>query len=499
MHLDRRHFLAVAGVALLAGCAPRTPVPTGSPSASPTPTPTTVAPDWDALQRTLGDRLLRPGASGFAAAVPTRIPLFDSAAPTAIVRAATEDDVVTAVRFAAASDVPVTVRAGGHNYAGWSSGGGGHTDLPAAFVIDVAALNSVTVSGDTVRVGAGALLGDVYAALAQAGRAIGAGSCGTVAVGGLISGGGQGVLARSFGLAADQVGELRIVTGDGVAHAATASTEPDLFWAARGGGGGLFGVTTEFTLTTRVAPTVTMLFFRWASDQARDLFQVWQDWAPGADSRLWTSLKILGGSDHPDGLSVTMSGTWTGPAAELDGALEGLLRGVPAPASRSAVPRGYGDAMARYAGEPIRESFVATSVVGTRPLSRTEAGSLIAAIQTAVATPGITEGGLALDALGGAIAEVSAAATPFPHRQSAFVGQATANFADGADPAPFHAALAPLRTFGVSAWGSGAYVNYPDAAITDPAEAYFGTNAARLREITKRYDPRGIFPAYQLG
>lgn len=497
MRLDRRHFLAVAGVALLAGCAPRTPLPTGAPSITPSPTP--AAADWDALGRTLGDRLLRPGTPGFAAAVPTRIPLFDSATPTAIVRAASEADVVAAVRFADAGAVPVAVRAGGHNYAGWSSGGGGGTDLPAALVIDVSALNTVTVAGDTVRVGAGALLGDVYAALAKAGRAIGAGSCGTVAVGGLISGGGQGVLARSFGLAADQVSALRIVTGDGTTVAATATTEPDLFWAARGGGGGLLGVTTEFTLTTRPAPTVTMLFFRWSADQAGDLLRLWQDWAPAADPRLWTSLKILGGSDHPDGLSVTMSGTWTGPAAELDAALAGLLRGVPAPATRSAIPRSYGDAMARYAGEPIRESFVATSVVGTRPLSRSETGTLIAAIQTAVATPGLTEGGLAFDALGGVIAEVSATATPFPHRQSAFVGQATANFADGADPAPFRAALAPLRAFGVSTWGSGAYVNYPDAAIADPADAYFGANAARLREIRKRYDPRGVFPAYQLG
>ncbi|RLP74794.1 FAD-binding oxidoreductase [Mycetocola tolaasinivorans] len=520
MELSRRHLLTLGalGTLALAGCAPRpspSPSPTLTPSGSPSPS-VGGPPDWDALAQSLGDRLLRPGSDAYRAAVPTEIPVYDGAAPPAIVRARDAGDVATAVSFAAASGLRIAVRSGGHNYAGWSSGGGGNTGLPEELVINVRALDAVEVDAGTgiARIGAGAPLALVYEKLAGAGRAIGGGSCGSVGIGGLASGGGVGVLARAFGLTSDQVAAIDIVTPDGKTRTVDAQHDPDIFWACRGGGGGLLGVVTAFHLNTKPAPGVTMYFLSWDAAAAPAVIAAWQEWAPRADPQLWSTLKLLTGSNHPTGASLSVSGTWIGPVGGHTAALAGLLGRVPAPTRNQATRHEYLDAMMRYAGcagssaaecvsgpggKLIRTSFAATSGIATRALSATEIAAVIQQTETLGRVSGVTEGGFSFDALGGVIDDVAADATAFGHRGALFSAQYTANFADGANPDPFHQAVRALRAVTTAAWGPGAYVNYPDARLESPATAYFGDNAARLRKVRASIDPRGVFPAWQLG
>lgn len=519
MEVNRRGFMALSALSALAlaGCAPGSPAPspTVAPPASPTPRPP-GPPDWEALARTLGDRLLRPGEAAYARAVPTEIPVYDGAAPPAIVRARDAGDVAAAVSFAAASGLRVAARAGGHNYAGWSSGGGGDTGLPEELVVSVAGLDTVEVDPGThlARIGAGASLAAVYSAVAAAGRAIGGGSCGTVGIAGLALGGGVGVLARAFGLTSDQVVSVEIVTADGETRTVDASRDPDIFWACRGGGGGLLGVVTALSLETRPAPPVTMFFLSWPAGSASRVIAAWQDWAPAAPPEIWSTLKLLAGSDHPGGASLSVSGTSTGDPGALAGELARLTAGLPAPLVRRVNTRDYLDAMMRYAGCAgadaaacvsgpggmiARTSFAATSGIAARALTAPEIEAVIEAVTAAAGTPGVTEGGLSFDALGGAVAEVASDASAFGHRGALYSAQYTANFADGADPAPFRAAVRAMRAATTPAWGPGAYVNYPDGELEDPAAAYFGANAPRLARIRARVDPGGVFPAWQLG
>ncbi|MFZ4840932.1 FAD-binding oxidoreductase [Mycetocola saprophilus] len=520
MELERRHFL-ILGALALAGCAPvKNLGPSGSPSIlpSPSPSPSVSAgpPDWDALAQSLGDRLLRPGSDAYRAAVPTEIPVYDGAAPPAIVRARDASDVATAVSFAAASGLRIATRSGGHNYAGWSSGGGGNTGLPEELVINVHGLNSVEVDPGTgvARIGAGAPLALVYEKLAAAGRAIGGGSCGSVGIGGLALGGGVGVLARAFGLTSDQVAAIEIVTPDGKTRTVDANTDPDIFWACRGGGGGLLGVVTAFHLNTKPAPEVTMYFLSWDARNAPAVIAAWQEWAPQADPQLWSTLKLLTGSTHPGGASLSVSGTWIGPNGGHTAALAGLLSRVPAPGRNQATRHGYLDAMMRYAGcagstaaqcvsgpggKLTRTSFAATSGIATRALTAAEITALIQATEAVGKVAGVTEGGFSFDALGGQANALGADATAFGHRGALFSAQYTANFADGANADPYRQAVRTLRAVTTPAWGPGAYVNYPDAGIENPASAYFGDNAARLKKIRAAVDPRGVFPAWQLG
>src|SRR6185437_9893338 len=165
--------------------------------------------------------------------------------PAAIVRPRTADGVAAVVRAAAESDALLSVRCGGHSFPGHSTCDGG-------VVLELSALRSVSVDPATGRcvVGGGALLGDVDRAALAHGLAVPAGVVSHTGIGGLTLGGGMGWLSRLHGLTIDSLVGVDIVTADGTRLRASAESEPDLFWALRGGGGN-FGVVVAFEFQAR--------------------------------------------------------------------------------------------------------------------------------------------------------------------------------------------------------------------------------------------------------
>lgn len=498
----------MGAVGVLAGCAPVTPPkPTRAPSPNSTPE---VPATWGELASAITGTLARPGDDAYDSARLVENPRFDDARPLGVLSAASASDVATGLAFAAAQKLPLALRSGGHSYAGWSSGGAAGTDMPSALVLDTRGMTEVVVGSDnTVRIQAGASLAQVYTALGNAGRAIAAGSCATVGATGLILGGGIGVLTRAYGLSCDAVTEVQIVTADGTLRTATETKEPELFWACRGGGGGHLGVVTSLTLETHPAPQVTMFSLSWPFAAATAVVKAWQEWAPQADSKLWSSLRLLSGASHPNGPVLSVTGTWIGKKAALAGELAPFLEAVAvAPTNNTASTRSYLDAMMRYAGctniplaqcrtgeggRLTRVSSAATSHVAYRELDRAGIETIIEHVTAASAVPGLAEGGISMDALGGAVREVSPSATAFPHRTALMTVQYSAAFQNGTDPAPFDAYVRGFRSALVPQWGDGAYVNYADASLPDPAKSYFGDNAARLASVQAKYDPTGVF------
>ncbi|GAA4265107.1 FAD-binding oxidoreductase [Frondihabitans peucedani] len=498
--------LAGVGTLALAGCTTRAP----SPAASTTPAADRGPSTWAALAAAATGTLLRPSSVGYGTAKLTENPRFDDAAPLGILLASSAADVAAGLAFARNSKTPLAVRSGGHNYAGWSAGGASGTDVSPSLVIDTAGLRSITLSddGSTVDIGPGAPLALVYETLGARGRAIGAGSCGTVAVGGLTLGGGVGVLSRSFGLTCDQLTGVEIVTADGVVHQASAAKDADLFWACRGGGGGSVGVVTRLTFQTQAAPTVDMwaLTFPWSA--AADVVAAWQQWAPTADERLWSTLKLLGGETHPRGPVVTVSGTWTGDGP-VSAQLSAFLTSVgTAPLTSVATSHDYVDAMLRYAGCAGQKASACTTGDGgvlkrvsesgasslpTVALSADGIQTLLAKVEAAQDVVGLTEGGISLDALGGAVSRVAAGDTAFVHRDAILSAQYTSTFADGVDPSSFDAYVRSFREALVPEWGEASYVNYVDASLASPGESYFGANLSRMQSIRKATDAASVF------
>lgn len=477
--------------------------PSATSSATPSAESSTAAkPTLASLSRQLSTPLLEPKSADFGAKARLYNPRFDSAlAPAAIVRCAGTADVTAAVRFAAMSGTPVSIRAGGHSYGGWSRGSG--------LMLDVSPMESVSVdaSGGTARIGAGAKLIDVYAALAAKNVAIAAGSCPTVGLTGLLLGGGVGVLSRAYGLTCDALRAATVVTADGTVRSVSSKSEPELFWALRGGGGGLAAV-TELILAVRPAPTVHTFYLKWDFTSAEAVLGAWQRWVARTDRTLWSTCKLL--ASPADGLRATVSGTWIGAAQQLQAVLDPLLAAIGAPPSanqRNTLD--YASAMLLEAGcsgqspqqcrtdalsPEKRQPFAATSAVLDSPLPGAAISTAVAQARSALSVQGLAEGGISFDALGGAVADISPTATAFPHRNALALIQYTATWSDpSADPGPFDRFVRRERS-ALSRWtGTAAYVNYADPAISSYPAAYWGANYARLQSVKKRYDPANLF------
>jgi FAD/FMN-containing dehydrogenase len=515
--VSRRHILTLAAVGVVAaGCAPVVPstpsVGPTSPARTPTPTATgtaATAADWAALAAGLAGSLARPGDSSYNGVRITENPRWDAARPVAVLTAARNADVAAGLAFATKHRIPLALRAGGHSYPGYSAGGAPGTGVAPSLVIDARGFKGVQfLAGNEVRVGAGASLARVYAAVGAKGRALAGGSCATVGITGLTLGGGVGVLVRKYGLTCDALREVEIVTADGQVHTANENTDADLFWACRGGGGGHLGVVTSLTFATNPAPAVTMFALSWRFSSAAHVIAAWQSWAPTADRRLWSTLKLLNGPRYVSGPGVFVSGTWLGSHGELASQLAPFLAAAGAPTSNLSGLHSYADAMARYAGcatipasqcntgpggKLTRESFGASTHMAYVKLGSAGIQHIIDHVSAARSLPGVREAGISMDALGGAVADIAPGATAFPHRKALMSVQYTATFPNGTNPAPHDAFVRGFRTAMMPQWGDGAYVNYADASLSNPARSYFAGNAVRLAGVRKQYDPAGVF------
>ncbi len=184
--------------------------------------------------------------------------------PAAIVRCAGEDDVVAVVRLAAEKGMDLAVRGGGHSVPGFGTAEG-------AIVADLSGLQSVRVDDATrtASAGGGTTWGRFNDVTAAHGLATTGGIISTTGIGGLTLGGGIGYLCRGHGLSCDNLVSARVVTADGSLVTADENENADLFWALRGGGGN-FGVVTEFTY--RLHPVTTIyggpMFFELADGAA---------------------------------------------------------------------------------------------------------------------------------------------------------------------------------------------------------------------------------------
>ena len=502
-HVARRALLAGGLGGALVACAPQdaqppadSPAPSVSPSGGSSSGPPTSA-DWKRLAAHVDGTLARPGSATYNTVRLTQNPRYDGARPLAVLSVAGAKDVATAFSFAQHHGVRVAIRSGGHSYPGWSAGDG-------ALVVDVRPLDKVSLAGTTATVGAGASLVQVYDVLGSRGRGVPGGSCPTVGVAGLTQGGGVGVLTRAYGLTCDSVTEMQVVLADGRVVTASADQEPDLFWALRGGGGGHLGVVTSFTFTTFAAPAITRAYLAWPYSAATRVVPQFLRTVPRADRRLWATLKVLGGQTHPSGPSLFMSATWTGPSSAMDAALQPFLLQVPSPTTDSRSTASYLDTMLTYAGcssIPVdrchtgpggsldRQAFAATSHIVRSP--DVDMSALDAHVNSAQGS-GLKEAGLSIDALGGAVNDIGGGDTAFGHRGALATVQYTATY----DAGPATAATQYVRRFRsamTGVWGTGAYVNYADASLSDYQQAYFGSNAGRLAQARTAYDPHGFF------
>lgn len=207
--------------------------------------------------------------------------------PEAVVAPQTAADVRSIVLFARDHGLRVVAQSTGHLAAPLG-------DLSGAILVRTAAFDAidVDVAARTMRVGAGILWGDATAALADHGLMALAGSAPDVGVVGYLLGGGVSWFARSHGLATTYVKSIEVITGEGQMLRATASDEPELFHALRGGGGN-FGIVTAVTFTVFDVSDAYAGMLMFPLDRADEVLTTWQQWTQGLDERATTSLRLL--------------------------------------------------------------------------------------------------------------------------------------------------------------------------------------------------------------
>ncbi len=486
-------FLVRAGLAGLglatAGCGGGSG-PKSATSASTTSTTavlTSRTPSGPPIPAQLRDAIRGPvkqrGESGFAGWAHIFNPRFDGVLPSAVARPLDGRDVRDAVRWGVGKGTHVRARSGGHSYAGYST-------VSDGVVLDLRNLNYVHIDGraGTASIGAGTPLIDVYAKLATAGSTIPAGSCPSVGIGGHALGGGMGLAGRAFGLACDNIVGATIVTADGQLTTA----DSDLLWALRGGGGGNFGIVTEFVMRLHPTPASAAHFnVSWPWSSASEAIAAWQAFAPHATDKLTSILHVESGG------TIFANGQYLGSSASLGGVLGPLLAVPGAQLASGDLP--YLALQLYWAGCSTktlqachtigtapggtmpRITFTAKSDYVAKPLSTAGRSAMIAAAESAVGT-----GALLCDCYGGAINRVDPSATAFVHRQQLFCIQ---YYGNGGSTAWVDQAWTKLRPY-VS---GTAYQNYIDHDLGDWRQAYYGSNYPRLVATQRRIDPHRYF------
>jgi FAD/FMN-containing dehydrogenase len=431
-------------------------------------------------------QLLTPADAGYDAARTVWNAMVDRR-PRMIVRAASVADVVAAVRMARELDLEIGVRCGGHNVAGFAVPDGG-------LMIDLTPMGGVRIdpARRRARVQGGALLGALDRASQPYGLATTAGNVSHTGVGGLTLGGGMGWLARQHGLACDNVVSYTMVTAEGEVVTASRTENTDLFWGLRGGGGN-FGIVTEFEFQLHHTGTRTLVAeFDFRAEDAVPVIEGWRDLNAVAPRQATFTADVASG---PAGPIATVGFVWIGDPAEgrrLLPAMRALGRPV---ASRVTTPSYLelqqrddstgGHAYRRYSKGHYLRQF---------PTAAIEAFLLRGGTDL---TGGRYLPGVGLQAYGGAIADVPEADAAFSHRGTMFEFGAGSRWTD---PAEDDARMGAARAAGASLepYANGVYVNSLTADELADGErgvrrAYPAAKLARLTEVKTAYDPGNVF------
>ena len=449
--------------------------------------------DRDTLTKELDDRLrgtaFAPGQAGYEEARSLWNGMVDHR-PAVVARCRGAADVMAAVSFAAEHDLPVGVRGGAHSFSGKTVPDGG-------LLIDSSLMGQVRVDPGArrARVGPGATWGDFDHEAQAFGLATTGGVDSRTGVAGLTLGGGIGWLARSYGLACDNVRSVDLVTAGGELVRASEDENPDLFWGVRGGGQEL-GVVTSFEFELHeVGPEILVAQIFHPMESATEALRAYRDFMAEAPDEVGCYALFVRvppvapfPESHHGKTALAIVGCHSGSVEEGRAAYEELsafgdpilnaVQPMPYTALQQAFNAGYPDGE-RYYGkscyfDEISDEVIDLLVDRVDPL----AGSFT---------------GVYFEAMGGAVNEPDPDATAFPHRDAPYNFGMTIGWSDPADDEEMmgwgrglYEAMAPHGTGAV-------YVNYLDHDEGDRIPNAYGDNYQRLRELKTQWDPDGLF------
>ena len=439
------------------------------------------------LRRFKGD-LLRPGISGYEEARTVWNGMF-LRTPGLIARCADVSDVQNAVRAASETGILTAVRCGGHSLAGFSTCDDG-------LVIDLSRMRQVTVDPEArrARIAGGCLLGSVDTATQKAGLVFPAGVVSHTGASGLILGGGTGWLTRRFGLSCDNVEGFTLVTADSSLVRANAKDNPDLFWALRGGGGN-FGVVTEFEVTLHPLTAVVLAEGLCPEADIRRLLEFWRDFMAEAPFDLKWNINLRL-APHTEKVPAELRGrpvassslVWTGaPEAGRKYVEHVLSLCSPDSVSSKLVPfldlQTMADSDFPHGRRYYTKSGYFTWLDGSSIDRMTEAVGTIPSPETMIE----------LAYLGGAAGQVAAEETAFGDRSAPFVMTLLANWPDESGDMGHISWVRGLFKQLRPAMKPGVYVNFMSDDEQDRVHEAYQQRWDRMVAVKSHYDPGNFF------
>jgi FAD/FMN-containing dehydrogenase len=393
----------------------------------------------------------------------------------------TTEDVQAAVRIARSHQLPLSVRGGGHDWAGRALRDGG-------LVIDLTRMRHVEVDavGRTATVAGGATASDVTAAVPH-GLAAVTGNVGAVGMGGFLLGGGYSHLSTRFGLAVDNLLGAEVVLADGRLVWADASRNPDLFWGLRGGGGN-FGVVTSMRIRLHPVSKVLagLILFPWA--QAESILRQHAQILSSAPDEFNVQ---AGGLPGPDGnLLMFLVPVWSGDQAQGKEVVARLQR-LGTPIMTQVAPVNYADVVGLFDHHIVNGRH---HVIRTRWLPDLTP-DMISTLVKAGAERTSPLSFLVLHHLHGAGIRVAPEATAFSMRRKHFMLEIGAAWEPSSKAegdvhrewaSDLSRALAPFAL-------PGGYANFLTPDDHEQIGSAYGNNASRLREVKRRFDPDNVF------
>jgi len=443
---------------------------------------------YSSLHRRFKGDLLRRGQGGYEDARTIWNGMV-ARTPALIARCADISDVQNAVRAAVEAEIVTAVRCGGHSLAGFSTCDGG-------LVIDLTRMRQVTVVPTKRRatIAGGCLLGSIDSATQKAGLVFPSGVVSHTGASGLILGGGTGWLTRRFGLSCDNVEEFTLVTADSTVVRCNSKENSDLFWALRGGGGN-FGVVTEFEVKLHPLTSVVLAGGLTPESGIRRLLETWRDFMAEApidlkwniDLRLASHAKKVP-SDLRGRPVASSSLIWTGDPEAGRPYLQRALSLCSADSVSSKVVSFLNLQTMADSDFPHGRRYYTKSGYFTYLDD-----SVIDRLVEAVATIPSAETQIELAYLGGAAARVGADETAFGDRTSPFILNLLANWsepsADAGNVAWIRGVFNKLRP----AMKPGVYVNFMSGDEQDRVPEAYQQRWDRMVTIKSQYDPSNFF------
>ncbi|HWG08611.1 MAG TPA: FAD-binding oxidoreductase [Solirubrobacteraceae bacterium] len=441
------------------------------------------------LREAIHGEVLRRGDEGYEEACRVWNGAFDERRPGVIVRCSGAADVISAVGFARSNDLAIAVRGGGHSIAGFSSCDDG-------IVIDLSAMRSVRVDPQARRayVAPGAVWADVDHETQAHGLATTGGLVSTTGVAGFTLGGGIGWLMRKHGLACDNLVGADVVTADGRLVHASESENSELLWGLRGGGGN-FGIVTEFELALHpVGPMVYAGPIFYAAEHDAELLRHFREWAPGVPDDITAVLNLTTAPPLPvipeewHGKKViALVVASAGPADEAEAQVSSF-RAAAEPVADLLGPMPYGAIQTLL--DPLWPKGIHAYFKATN-LARLDDELIERLCEQHLAAPG-PQCEIHVHQMGGAVGRVGDGDTAFSERSMPYVLNGVTGWHDAADGDAHTQWARDLIAAAADASTGRAYVNF--LGDVDAARSSYGEDTyARLLALKREYDPTNVF------